>query len=275
MWAHPSWPSAHGFDTRRPLADYASWCTAVEGNTTFYAVPQRSVAASWAAATPDDFRFVCKLPQTITHHRRLRGIGDDLAAFLFAVEPLGDRAEMLTVQLPASFSAADLGALDAALAHMPADGRMSVEVRHPEFFDDSAPRTQLLRVLQRHGAELITLDSRPLYSSPPTTDAERAAWGKKPRLPVHTVALTDRPIVRLIGRDNPSPTIGGWQPWLAVFASWLAEGREPTMFIHTPDNVDSPALARRFHDELRLLVPGLHALPPRREGVQQMGLFDS
>jgi uncharacterized protein YecE (DUF72 family) len=274
MWAHGSWPSAHGFDGRRALADYATWCTAVEGNTTFYAVPQRSTAASWAADTPASFRFVCKLPQSITHQRRLRGIDSELAGFLRALEPLGERAEMLTAQLPASCSAADLGALDAALAQMPADRRLSVEVRHREFFADGVARTQLLRVLERRNAELVTLDSRPLYAMPPTTDAERAAWGKKPRLPVRAVALTDRPIVRLIGRDDPMLTVSGWQPWLPVFASWLAEGRQPTMFIHTPDNIDSPSLARRFHSELCRLAPGLDALPAPREGVQQMGLFD-
>ena len=33
------------------------------------------------------------------------------------------------------------------------------------------------------------------------------------------------------------------------------------MFIHTPDNADAPALARRFHDEVRARVPGLDPLP--------------
>jgi hypothetical protein len=32
-------------------------------------------------------------------------------------------------------------------------------------------------------------------------------------------------------------------------------------FVHTPDNGDSPGLARSFHAEVGLLVPGLAALP--------------
>jgi integrase/recombinase XerD len=44
-------------------------------------------------------------------------------------------------------------------------------------------------------------------------------------------------------------------------AGWLAEGRSPTVFIHTPDNADALGLARRFHDEVRARVPGLAPLP--------------
>jgi hypothetical protein len=45
-----------------------------------------------------------------------------------------------------------------------------------------------------------------------------------------------------------------------VVAGWLREGRSPTVFIHTPDNVDAPELARRFHDEVRALVPEVKPL---------------
>jgi hypothetical protein len=33
------------------------------------------------------------------------------------------------------------------------------------------------------------------------------------------------------------------------------------MFIHTPDNVDAPELARRFHEQVRALVPEVKPLP--------------
>ena len=68
-------------------------------------------------------------------------------------------------------------------------------------------------------------------------------------------------MVRYIGRDDPARTIAGWQPWLATVAGWLREGRSPTVFIHTPDNVDAPELARRFHGEVRALVPEVEPLP--------------
>jgi len=75
------------------------------------------------------------------------------------------------------------------------------------------------------------------------------------------VALTDRPIVRYLGRDDPASTVEGWQRWLDVVAGWLREGRSPTVFIHTPDNADAPGLARRFHEQVRARLPQLQALP--------------
>jgi uncharacterized protein YecE (DUF72 family) len=84
---------------------------------------------------------------------------------------------------------------------------------------------------------------------------------KKPRLPRRQRALTARPVVRYIGRDDTARTIAGWQHWLDPVASWLREGRSPTVFIHTPDNVDALELARRFHDDVRARVPEIEPLP--------------
>jgi hypothetical protein len=46
-----------------------------------------------------------------------------------------------------------------------------------------------------------------------------------------------------------------------VTAGWLREGRSPTVFIHTPDNVEALGLARRFHAEVRKLLPEVEPLP--------------
>jgi uncharacterized protein YecE (DUF72 family) len=110
-------------------------------------------------------------------------------------------------------------------------------------------------------AEWIPFDTVTLFQTPPTSDAERDAWAKKPRTPLRTVALTDRPIVRYLGGDASARTIEGWQRWVDVAVGWLREGRSPTVFIHTPDNADAPMLARRFHDEVRTRLPELDALP--------------
>ena len=110
-------------------------------------------------------------------------------------------------------------------------------------------------------AEWVTFDTTVLFDNPPDTDAERESWQKKPRVPRRTRALTDYPIVRYIGRDDPTRTVEGWQPWLDTVAGWLREGRSPTVFIHTPDNVEALELARRFHDDVRARLPEVEPLP--------------
>jgi uncharacterized protein YecE (DUF72 family) len=264
MWSYAPWQGRflpHPLAPRDRLSAYATWCNAVEGNTTFYATPTLDTVKSWAGQTTPDFRFVLKLPKPITHERRLADVDEPLRAFLSAIEPLGQRAHSLWIQLPPSFRPADLGALSGFLSRLPREYRYSVEVRHRAFFEDPRWEQQLERVLGAVGAEWVTFDTTVLFGSPPVSDVEREAWAKKPRLPRRSLALTSHPIVRYIGRDDAARTVAGWRPWLDTVADWLREGRSPTVFIHTPDNVDALELARRFHDDVRARVPGIEPLP--------------
>jgi uncharacterized protein YecE (DUF72 family) len=264
MWSYPPWqgrflPAA--LSPQERLRAYSTWCNAVEGNTTFYATPAPGTVQSWAKQTAQDFRFLFKLPSAITHDQGLRGTDELLGRFLSAIEPLGRRARTLWIQLPPSFSPAELGALAQFVRRLPKTYQYCVEVRHRAFFDDPRSAGQLERILGSVGAEWVPFDTTVLFGRPPETNAEREAWTRKPRLPRRTRALTNDPVVRYIGRDDPARTVAGWQPWLDVVADWLGEGRSPTVFIHTPDNVEALELARRFHDEVRSRLPELDPLP--------------
>ncbi|MGH3401512.1 MAG: DUF72 domain-containing protein [Streptosporangiaceae bacterium] len=264
MWSYAPWQGRylpHPMGPRERLSAYATWCNAVEGNTTFYATPAVDTVQSWAGQTTPDFRFILKLPKLITHERRLADVAAPLDAFLAAIEPLGPRAHALWIQLPPSFSPAGLGALAGFLRRLPREYRSCVEVRHREFFEDPRSQQQLERALGEAGAEWVTFDTTVLFGSRPVTDAEREAWTDKPRLPRRSRALTDSPVVRYLGRDDAARTAAGWQPWADVVAGWLGEGRSPTVFIHTPDNVDALELARRFHEDVRARRPELDPLP--------------
>jgi uncharacterized protein YecE (DUF72 family) len=264
MWSYAPWQGRYlprSLSPRDRLRAYATWCNAVEGNTTFYATPTLSTVQSWAEQTSPDFRFVLKLPKPITHERRLADVADPTRAFLTAIEPLGERAHALWIQLPPSFGPADVGALAGFLRRLPRDYRYCVEVRHRGFFDDVRAQQQLERVLGNARAEWMTFDTTVLFEGRPGSDAEREAWRQKPRLPRRSQALTAYPVVRYIGRDDAERTITGWRHWLDTVAGWLREGRSPTVFIHTPDNVDAPTLARRFHGDVRGLVPDVESLP--------------
>lgn len=264
MWTHARWQGRFLPGRLSPgdrLRAYATWCDAVEGNTTFYATPSRATVESWAAQTSPGFRFVVKLPKPITHERRLRNTEDDLRTFLEAMEPLGPRAHALWVQLPGSFSPTDLGALAAFLRGLPQGHRYAVEVRHRAFFEDERSQRLLERVLATVEAEWVPFDTTVMFDGPPTSDAERDAWTKKPRVPRRTRALTGHPIVRYLGRDAEERTVEGWRPWVDTVTEWLREGRSPTVFIHTPDNADALRLARRFHDDVRARLPELAPLP--------------
>ena len=266
MWAYKAWQGLHFPDhlaRREQLGVYASWCNAVEGNTTFYGLPAPRTVASWAAEAPEGFRFVFKLPRTITHEHHLRDVAADHRQFLERIAPLGERAEQLSIQLPPSFGPADVDALAAFVRSLPTSHRYAVELRHHAFYDDPQLEAHVEQLLGEHDVEWISLDTTTLYADVPPSAAERGARRQKPHLPRRLRALTDHPVVRFVGTDDPDQTRAGWQPWLPVLAGWLAEGRSPTVFVHTPDNVAAPPLARRLYDDVRSEVPALAPLPHR------------
>ena len=267
MWAHAPWvgrflsPGNRGNE----LAEYAGWCNAVEGNTTFYATPAPSTIAKWAAQAPADFRFAFKVPRTVTHELRLHGGAHAaLAEFLTAIEPLGDRVGPIQLQLPPSFGPDSLPTLAAFVQRLCPGVRWVVELRHRAFFDRGPAHRTVDRILaEAHAGPIgrVVLDTRPLYALPPRSEASVDERRTKPRLPVVTDLMGAEPVVRVIGADPSDESLTGLTAWVPKIVEWLAEGRRPYVFVHQPENLDSPALARALHAAVTERVPDLAPLP--------------
>lgn len=253
------------------LAFYARVFNAVEGNTTFYAQPSPETVQRWARCMPADFRFCAKLPRDISHSTDLRRQGAAREAFLALLEPLGERVAPLWLQLPATFGPARLGELAWFVAQLPRP--LAVEVRHPAFFQRGEEERALNRLLRDAGVERLCLDSRALFSCPADTPVVRHAQAKKPRLPPRPAAFTAFPQVRFIGHPELEANDSFMAPWLDKVAAWIEEGRRPYVFLHTPDNLLAPDLARRFHAQLRARLPGLPALAEIAAAGPQLDLL--
>jgi len=238
---------------------YARVFNAVEGNTTFYAQPSASTVQRWAQRMPADFRFCAKLPREISHSADLRQQLEASRLFLELLAPLGDRVAPFWLQLPAAFGPSRLDELASFLAGF--ERPLAVEVRHPAFFQRGEEERALNRLLRDAGVERLCLDARALFSCRDDTAAVRHAQAKKPRLPVRPAALTAFPQVRFIGHPCLAANDAFMAPWLDKVALWIEEGRQPHVFLHTPDNRLAPELARCFHEQLMVRLPGLPELP--------------
>src|SRR4051794_27743461 len=84
---------------KRMLQYYGQHFKTVEINNTFYRMPTVSVLEQWASDVPDDFRFVLKAPQRITHQQRLRNSGASVAYLLETASVLKERLGALLFQL--------------------------------------------------------------------------------------------------------------------------------------------------------------------------------
>lgn len=253
-WGFKEWEGTvyrRGAPAREYLEEYARVFTAVEGSTTFYSVPSPEMVERWREATPTTFRFCFKLPQSVTHRHGLEGVGEETAGFLRRLEPLGERLGPFMVQLPPSFGPERLEVLDRFLAALPRDRRFAVELRHRAFFAAEETARRADDLLLRHGCERIILDTRALRSGDADHPEIAAARHRKPDLPVRELALGHHPLLRLIGHPEPAVNAPWLDRWQRLLGGWLAAGKVPYVFVHTPTNVHAPELARHLHHLLR------------------------
>lgn len=274
-WSEPAWRGDVYPDSARSndfLALYTRVFNAVEGNTTFYAQPSPATVARWAEQMPAHFRFCAKLPRDISHSDNLLAQLGAAETFVELLKPLGERVAPFWLQVPASFGPQRLPELAAFIAELQIP--LAVEVRHPAFFAKGEEERALNRLLQGDEIERICLDSRALFSCISSDPAVLHAQSKKPRLPTRPAAFSQFPQLRFIGHPELPANDAYMQPWLEKVAAWIEEGRTPYVFLHTPDNILAAQLARRFHQQLTVLLPGLPALPERVEpAAEQLGLL--
>ncbi|MFT4987591.1 MAG: hypothetical protein ACI9BK_000358 [Acidimicrobiales bacterium] len=279
MWAQRSWIGQWYPQRTRPGTElnlYSKLCNAVEGNTTFYAEPSTETVARWLEQTPTDFRFMFKLPKEITHERRLNDVARPVRSFLTAMEPLGERLGPVQAQLPPGFGPEALPLLLNFVRRLPSDWKWALELRHPGWFDGSAAQQELDELLIERDISRIVLDTRPLYAVPAVSTAATEEKSNKPELPITLDAVGSRPIIRVIGEDSPQGTMKGLLKWVPKLKSWLGEGREPYLFVHQPENLDSPGLARALHTAISMQDPALDPLPeaPSVEDPEQTSMFE-
>jgi uncharacterized protein YecE (DUF72 family) len=249
------------------LPQYASVFNTVEGNTTFYGLPKQATVARWRGEAPAGFHFCFKFPRTISHHHHLCHVQAETHEFLQRITPLLGRLGPLFLQLPPGFDGQSLALLRQYLDSLPADFDYAVEIRHHEFFAKGEVEKSLNRLLHDRGVDRVIFDTRALFSAHDDSPDTREAQRKKPRLPVHAIALGTRPMVRFVGHPQLQQNASFLQPWLGKFAEWLGQGRKPYFFAHMPDDYWAPHLARSFHQSLSQRLPGLRPLsdwPARR-----------
>ncbi|WP_070967624.1 DUF72 domain-containing protein [Vibrio sonorensis] len=277
MWSHNQWQKSFygsGTQNNERLARYAEVFHTVEGNTTFYATPSAATVSNWKDATHDEFRFTFKLPKVITHQHLLANSTAELNSFLRVMEPLHSRVGQWTIQLPAAFGEEHLDRLFQFCRLFPRDFPLGVEVRNMAFFSKGEAERRLNHELMEAGIDRIVMDSRPVFSAPPDSEAVIDAHQKKPKVPVHAIATAQHPMIRFIGHPEMAENLTFFKPWLSKIPAWIEEGRQPYLMIHTPDNAEAPQLAKKLYETLSASLDLPELAPfPSISGNQQIQMF--
>ena len=259
-WGFAGWQGAYFRSGEPALSDYARVFNTVEGNTTFYRVPEISTVRRWREAVAEtDFEFCWKLPREVTHSPAPDL--DLLDIFLNRMAPLGPHNGPLLLQFSERTGPDQLNLVRRILDRLPADRRHVLEVRHPAFFDQPELLTGLIK---EYDLGRVCMDTRPLYQGDLDHPEVQRARHEKPRVPVLPALGNGLEFIRLVlhpdGKSNP--------PWIESAArraaDALARDEQVYALIHCPNNQHCPELALAFHDDLgrTLNRPDWPPLPP-------------
>jgi uncharacterized protein YecE (DUF72 family) len=248
---------------------YTQMFNCVEGNSSFYATPTVDHARRWAAEAAAGFRFCLKFPREISHDRSLVHADSPTARFLQAIEELanGDRLGPTFLQLGPHFAADRFDVLKSYMTQLPREFPWAVELRHKSWYDAASNESRLDEFLTEFSIDKVIFDSRPLNQAPPDDDFEKQSQARKPKTPLRKMATGKHPLLRLIGRDRVELVDNFIAEWVPTITDWVAAGKIPYIFTHTPDDTFAPQMARRMWEQLRSELPGNQKplpTPPRK-----------
>ena len=274
VWAHGGWLGGFyptGARPERYLDLYAERLTAVEGNTTFYSVPDETTLRSWRSRLPEGFRFLPKLPRSVTHEGALVPRAAAAESFAWHMAALGSRLGPIFAQLPPTSGIELEEDLIRFLETWPRGAPpLLLELRNTSWYGEEV-RTRLEPTLAGLGVGRVVLDTRPIYEHGHVPQERR-----KPRLPVIPRATARTAMLRLVGNPDTSHNGPYIDQWATRIDTWLRQGRDVYAFAHCPVEDHSPGIARALQGRLEQLgapVPPLPWAGVRQE--EQLDLFES
>jgi uncharacterized protein YecE (DUF72 family) len=265
VWAYKGW-LGELFPAKSPSANFLSLYSrrfnCVEGNTTFYSIPDRATVQRWAQQMPPGFEFCPKLPKTVTHSGPLLPCLPQALAFLELMQGLGDRLGPLMAQLPPGYGPAQFNDLSAFLQGWRAAtaAPLALEVRHLDWFREPYS-SRLTTRLESLNVGRVLLDTRPVYDIKHGENPQQYSTNKKPQVPLQPTITADFSLVRYISH----PDLDCNQDYLAAWATWceaaLQQGKRVYFFVHCPLEDQSPIVARSFQHQLERQGVAVPPLP--------------
>lgn len=225
------------------LEYYASQFNSIELNATFYQAFGKDQFEKWHAKTPKDFKFFPKIPQVISHLKRLNSVKTLTDEFCNSLAGLEEKLGMVFLQMNENFKPKDFERLEKFIVEFPKGIPLAIELRNTEWFNTKAEADRICKLLKKYKVTNIIVDTA----------------GRRDLL--HMRLTTPIAFIRYVGANHKTDYTR-LDPWIKRIAKWKKEGlKELYFFVHQNVEVESPALSAYFIDtinkklELNLHVP--------------------
>jgi uncharacterized protein YecE (DUF72 family) len=175
----------------KKLEFYSQFFSTVEMDATFYEkfykYMTKEMFISISIATPSNFQFSLKVPESITHDKSLdvnKGAINILEEFLEKISPLKtvNKLGAIIIQLPPSFTVKEFRNIEGFLDRLPSGYDFAVDFRHPSW-DTEGPWD----LLKHYNIAAVMTDSPP---------------GDKLQFPSEVIVTANHSFIRWHGRDS-------------------------------------------------------------------------
>lgn len=243
------------------LEYYASQFNSIELNATFYQAYGKDQFAKWNEKTPKGFKFFPKIPQTVSHLKRLNGVKNLTEEFCDSLSGLEEKLGMVFLQMHDNFKPKDFERLEKFVSEFPKGVPLAIELRNTEWFSSKAEADRVCELFKKHKIPNVIVDTA----------------GRRDL--IHMRLTTPYAFVRYVGANHESDYTR-LDPWVERIAQWQKKGlKELYFFVHQNHEVESPLLSAHFINKINkklnveLHVPVKPELPKTKANKAQKMLF--
>lgn len=238
--------------TKDELSYYSTQFNAIEMNSTFYGTPTKEQVTVWKNKTPEGFKFFPKLPQSISHYRRLTNTDELVEGFVDSTVLFEEKLGMAFLQMRENFAPKDIEKLSRFLTDFLKGYPLAVEVRNTEWFSDTQISNEFYNLLENAGVTNVLVDTA----------------GRRDLL--HMRLTTPTAFIRYVGA-NHSSDYSRLEDWIQVIKEWQSAGLQKLyFFVHQNIEKESPLLAAYFIEMLNKEIGTQLKIPGKDSGQAEL-----
>ena len=218
--------------TKDELAYYSTQFNSIELNATFYQKYGSEQFEKWRNKTPEGFKFFPKIPQVISHVKRLNNVKGLTEEFCNSAASLEEKLGMIFLQMNDNFKPKDYDRLEQFIVEFPKGIPLAIELRNAEWFNNKETADKVFRLFEKHSVSNIIVDTA----------------GRRDIM--HMRLTSPIAFVRYVGANHESD-YSRLDPWIERISSWKKQGlKEIYFFIHQNLEVESPLLSAYFIEKI-------------------------
>ncbi|MDB5263594.1 MAG: hypothetical protein JWQ14_2877 [Adhaeribacter sp.] len=236
-WNNKPWRGSYypaGAAAHELLYWYSRQFNTIELNTTHYRIPDAATINLWRNTVTPNFTFCPKLPQIISHEKRLSRSREETNRFCESLSGLKEYLGCAFLQLPPTFAPGEVDILLRYLNDFPGDFPLALELRDENWFNKAVPFEEVCALLEAYNLATVITD----------------VAGRRDVL--HMRLTNNTAFIRFVGYGLHPTDYSRLDEWIARLKTWFELGLQKLyFFIHQQDINHSPVLINYFLGNLK------------------------